>query len=109
MLCDRGKDLHVVASGITADDASGAAHWEADYTFSQTGRPVHNAIDAAFTFDDGLIRTHVDTFDFWAWSRQALGAPGLVLGWTPWLRGKVRATAAKGLDAYIARHPEALG
>ena len=80
----------------------------AEYTLSQTGRAVHNVIEAAFTFEDGRIRTHRDTFDFWRWSRQALGAPGLVLGWTPWLRRKVSAEATKGLDAYIARHPEAL-
>ena len=109
MLCDRGADLRVVASGITAEDATGAAHWEADYTFSQTKRPVHNVIDAAFTFEDGLIRTHVDRFDFWSWSRQALGVPGLLLGWTPFLRAKVAAEAQKGLAAYVARHPEALG
>ena len=66
-------------------------------------------IDAAFTFEDGLIRTHVDRFDFWSWSRQALGVPGLLLGWTPFLRAKVAAEAQKGLDAYIARHPGALG
>ena len=109
MLCDRGTGLRVAASGITADDSAGAAHWEADYTFSQTKRPVHNVIDAAFTFEDGLIRTHVDRFDFWSWSRQALGVPGLLLGWTPFLRAKVAAEAQKGLDAYIARHPGALG
>ncbi|WP_412062036.1 nuclear transport factor 2 family protein [Rubrivirga sp. IMCC45206] len=109
MLCARGKDLTVVASGIAADDDAGAAHWEADYTFSQTGRPVHNVIDAAFTFRDGLVATHRDTFDLWAWTRQALGAPGLLLGWSPVLQNKVRATAAKGLDAYIERHPDALG
>ena len=108
MLCDRGRDLRIVASGITADDAAGAAHWEADYTFSQTGRPVHNVIDAAFTFEDGLIRTHVDRFDLWAWSRQALGPVGLLLGWTPVLRARIAAEAARGLDAYVRQHPEAL-
>ncbi len=108
MLCDRGKDLRVVASDVRADDERGSAHWQADYTFSQTGRPVHNEVDAAFTFADGLIRTHVDTFDVWAWSRQALGVPGLLLGWTPWIRAKVAAEAARGLDAYVAQHP-ALG
>ncbi|WP_412068705.1 nuclear transport factor 2 family protein [Rubrivirga sp. IMCC43871] len=109
MLCARGNDLAVVASGITADDDAGAAHWEADYTFSTTGRPVHNVIDAAFTFRDGLIATHRDTFSLWAWTRQALGAPGLLLGWSPLLQRRVRATAAQSLDAYIERHPEALG
>lgn len=103
MLCARGKDLSVEASGIQADDRTGSAHWEADYTVSTTGRAVHNVIDAVFTFEDGLIRTHHDRFDFWAWTRQALGAPGVLLGWTPWMRGKVAAEANRGLDAYIAK------
>jgi len=54
---------------------------------------------------EGLIATQRDRFDFWAWSRQALGAPGLLLGWTPMLKNKVRAGAAKNLAAYMARTP----
>jgi len=42
------------------------------------------------------------SFDFWAWSRQALGLPGWLLGWTPWLRRKVRATAARNLAKFMA-------
>jgi ketosteroid isomerase-like protein len=97
MLCERASDLRIEH---TASDAG--AHWEAWYTFSTTGRKVHNVIDARFAFRDGLIVEHVDTFDFWAWSRQALGVPGLLLGWTPMLRTKVGATARKGLDKFIA-------
>ena len=103
MLCARGRDLTVEVSGIWADGDTGAAHWEPRYTFSATGRVVHNVIDASFTFEDGLIRTHRDRFAFWAWARQALGVPGVVLGWTPWLRTKVAAEAERSLDAYIAR------
>ncbi len=75
-----------------------SAHWEATYRFSATGRMVHNVIDAEFEFDaQGRIQRHVDSFDFWRWSRQALGPAGLVLGWTPLLRGKVRQQAAANL------------
>lgn len=80
------------------------AHWEAHYVFSATGRRVHNRIDAEFEFDPaGLIRRHRDRFDFWAWSRQALGMPGLLLGWTPLLRNKVRAQAAANLKRFLDR------
>jgi ketosteroid isomerase-like protein len=102
MLCQRGKDLRVVASDIEADASRGRAHWEATYTFSQTGRRVHNLIDAEFAFRDGLICEHRDRFDFWRWSRQALGAPGLLLGWTPLLRNKVRTQARANLDRFLA-------
>ena len=51
---------------------------------------------------DGLITRHRDRFDFWRWSRQALGPAGWLLGWTPLLRAKVRATAAGNLDRFLA-------
>ena len=88
-----------------ADDSLGQTHWEPRYTFSATGRPVHNVIDAAFTFEAGRIVRHVDTFDLWRWSRMALGFKGLLLGWSPTLRNAVRRQARRGLDAWIARHP----
>lgn len=91
-------------SGIQADSTQGQAHWEAHYLFSATGRHVHNRIDARFEFDEhGLIRQHRDRFDFWAWSRQALGTPGLLLGWSPMLRNKVRAMAAGNLRRFLER------
>lgn len=102
MLCGRAKDLKVEASGFSADDREGRAHWEAWYTFAATGRKVHNVIDARFTFRDGRIATHLDSFDLWSWTRQALGPAGILLGWTPMIQNKVRGTAMKGLDAYMA-------
>ena len=107
MLCDtvkaNGRDVwQLQVSQIT--DRS--AHWEPTYNFSATGRIVHNIIDAEFEFDGaGLIARHRDRFDFWRWTRQALGAPGWLLGWTPMLRAKVRAQAAKSLHRFMAsRH-----
>ena len=104
MLCDavkaKGRDVWKLdASAITER----SAHWDATYRFSATGRMVHNVIDAEFEFDNaGLIKRHRDRFDFWRWTRQALGAPGVLLGWTPMLRAKVRAQAAKNLERFLA-------
>lgn len=103
MLCGRAKDLKVEFSGIEADDHVGRAHWEATYDFTATGRRVHNVIDATFVFRDGMIGTHVDDFDFWRWSRMALGAPGLLLGWSPVVKNKVRGQARAGLVAFLAK------
>jgi hypothetical protein len=90
-------------NAVEAQGQAGSAHWEAHYRFSATGRMVHNRIDARFEFNaDGKIVRHVDRFSFWAWSRQALGAPGLLLGWTPLLRHKVQAQAMGRLDQYLA-------
>lgn len=100
MLCERAKDFSLEFSQIRSEADRGSAHWEAKYLFSQTGRHVHNIIDAEFRFRDGLIIEHDDRFDFWRWSRMALGVPGMLLGWSGFLRGKVQAQAAKGLAAF---------
>jgi len=101
MLCERGKDLKVEFSDIQADGSSGRAHWEAWYTFSATGRPVHNKIDARFEFRDGKIIRHRDIFDFPAWASQALGATGWLLGWSGFLKNRVRSRAAMTLAAFL--------
>ena len=109
MLCEavrsKGRDAwKLEASAISADATSGRAHWEPHYRFSATGRLVHNIVDAQFTFTpEGLIATHRDTFDFWRWSRHALGPAGVLLGWTPLLRNKVRAQAAANLAVFLGK------
>lgn len=103
MLVGRATDLAVTYRVVEADDRSGRVDWEAHYTFTRTGRPVVNRVQATFTLKDGLILTHRDAFGFWTWSRQALGLPGWLLGWTPLLRSKVRAEALRGLAAYRAK------
>ena len=94
----------LVRTGRAGNDAErGKAHWDARYTFTQTGRRVHNRIDARFLFRDGLIIRHEDTFSFWRWARQALGPAGLLLGWAPPLRAKVRSTARGNLRAFMRK------
>jgi hypothetical protein len=100
MLCKRGKDMTLEFS-VTEKAGKVTAHWEPKYSFSQTGRFVHNIVDAEFEFKDGLIIKHIDRFDFWRWSRQALGAPGLILGWTPFLRNKVSVMATANLKKFM--------
>jgi ketosteroid isomerase-like protein len=99
MLTGRAQDLAITLESHSATDDTGEAHWLADYTFGATGRRVHNDVRARFVFRDGLIAEHHDAFSFYAWSRQALGPAGLLLGWTPILRGKVRGQALEGLAA----------
>lgn len=103
MLITAGKDLKVSFRDVEADDRRGACHWEAWYTFSRTGRKVHNIIDASFEFQDGKILKHQDTFNFWRWSRQALGITGLFLGWTSVIQAKISETARKGLEKFMRR------
>jgi ketosteroid isomerase-like protein len=101
MLLGRATDLRAEFRDIRADDQTGSAHWEAYYTFN--GRPVHNVIDADFSFGDGLITKHVDSFDWPRWAGQALGLPGRLLGRTSFLHNQASKRARAQLDAYLAR------
>ena len=103
MLCERGTDLEITHSAVRTEGDRGSAHWDADYTFSATGRPVHNSIEARFVFRDGLIAEHADHFDLWKWTRQALGPVGVMLGWSPPIQNKVRHQASENLHSFMAR------
>jgi ketosteroid isomerase-like protein len=102
MLCERGKDLRVTVTDIQGDATTGSARWEVWYTFSATGRQVHNVIAAHFDFAEGRILRHVDRFDLHRWASQALGLKGSLLGWAPPVQRAIRRQAARGLDAFIA-------
>ncbi|MBV8464333.1 MAG: nuclear transport factor 2 family protein [Burkholderiales bacterium] len=106
MLIEGAKSLDITFNNVQGANGQGSAHWEAVYPFTQTGRHVHNKIDATFEFRDGLIWRHRDRFDFWAWSRMALGPSGLLLGWTPIVRNKVNKMAGQRLVKFIEKHPE---
>jgi ketosteroid isomerase-like protein len=103
MLCERGKDLEVRYRDVETHDDRGSAHWDADYTFSATGRKVHNSIDASFRFADGLIAEHDDRFGMWRWSRQALGPTGLFFGWSPVVKKRVTEQARENLSEFMAK------
>ena len=101
MLIDRSKgQLSIEFSGITEKSNKVVAHWEAKYLFSQTGRQVHNKIDAEFEFEQGKIIRHIDRFNFWKWSSMALGTPGILFGWSPLVRNKVRKQCLYLLENY---------
>ena len=104
LLAKKESDLVTEASGVTADESRGAAHWEARYSFPSvgTGRKVHNKIDAEFEFRDGKIIRHVDRFDLYAWTKMALGPVGFLLGWTPFFQKALRGKAIAQLDRFLA-------
>jgi limonene-1,2-epoxide hydrolase len=106
MLCSRAKNFTLTFSDVQADDVHGKAHWEAVYLFSATGRTVQNIIDGEFEFKDGKIWKHRDHFDFYRWSRQALGPMGALLGWSGFLKNKIQTEAAKGLKAFMAKQAQ---
>ena len=108
MLVEKGKDLELRFSDVHADATSGSAKWVATYTFSVSGNKVINVINAHFNFKNGKILIHRDDFSFYKWAGQALGLTGKLLGWTPFLKKKIRSTALRNLKAYMASHPQTL-
>jgi limonene-1,2-epoxide hydrolase len=100
MLCERATDLEIELGTVVADASRGSAHWEATYTFSATGRRVHNVIEASFQFAGDVVQHHTDAFDLYAWTRQALGLKGVLLGWSAPVQKAIRSQAARGLAAF---------
>jgi ketosteroid isomerase-like protein len=103
MLITSAKDLEITYGNVKAAAHQGECLWEARYTFSGTGRKVHNVISTRFEFRDGRILTHADHFNFWRWSRMALGAPGWVMGWTPYLLNAVRQKVRGRLENFMKK------
>ena len=104
MLTSRAKDdFEIALVEASADPEGGTAKWEAKYTFTQTGRKVHNKIAAVFAFRDGKIIRHIDRFPFWRWSSQALGPIGTLLGWSLPIKSVVRKKAKAALAQFMER------
>jgi hypothetical protein len=78
MICS--GDIRVWFEILAANDRTGWVRLVDAYTFGASntplrpGRPVRNAIESRFTFEQGLILSHDDDCDPKAWARQALGS-----------------------------------
>ena len=103
MLCQNATDLRIEFSGISASLKKGSAHWEAWYTFSKTGRKVHNIVAAEFEFKDSKIIRHADTFNLHKWAAQAMGWKGKLLGGTTFFKNKLHAQTNKMLADFTER------
>lgn len=102
MLCNsqKNQDFKVTFSNINVTEHDGSATWEAFYTFSKTGRKVHNIIEARFEFKDGKIIKHTDVFNLYRWSKQALGVKGFILGKTLFFQNKLKTQTNRLLDKF---------
>lgn len=101
MLLSRNGAIDINFENVWSDGQYGGVNWEAKYLFSKTGRKVHNIIRAKFQFKDGLIIDHRDSFDFYRWSRMALGVPAILLGWTGFFHQKVQNECTSMLTRYM--------
>lgn len=103
MLLQRAQgQLNIEVPTVKANETEGSSYWVARYPYGPKKRPVLNKVSGTFTFQDGKILTHKDEFDLWAWSRQALGVPGYLLGWSSFMRNKIQANTNKLLAKFIS-------
>jgi hypothetical protein len=103
MLLTRAEDLGIEVKILEDSPTRARVDWVAYYTFGATGRPVVNRVHTEMALSNGRIVRQIDSFDLWRWSRQALGARGWLLGWTPLVRDKIRAQAAHSLREYARK------
>jgi ketosteroid isomerase-like protein len=102
MLCTNAKGFSLTHRRVIADADYGSCDWTAHYIFSATGRSVVNKIHAHFRFQHGKILEHQDNFSLYKWSRQALGLPGMFLGWSRYMQKKIRKQAKANLHNFTA-------
>lgn len=103
LLSKKSNTTKITFTNITTEGNKGAVNWTAKYLYGNKNRKVVNNITANFTFKNGKIIKHIDTFNLWNWSRQALGFTGLLLGWTPFMKTKIQKTTRKKLDNFISK------
>lgn len=108
MFCVKSKDLIIEFRNVETNETQGKAEWTAIYTFSSTGREVVNNIKTHFIFENGKIIKHTDRFNFYNWSKQALGITGALLGWTPFIKSKVQKSGMKSLNEFINRRTQVI-
>ncbi len=105
MLCGSQKstDFRLNFEVLEESESKAIVHWEAFYTFSQTGRKVHNKIRAELSLEGGEIVEHSDSFNLYSWSKQALGFQGLLIGWSPFFKKKLQVHTNRMFDRWIAK------
>ena len=104
MLCKNAKDFSLTFSNIQLlDEEYATCNWIATYTFSKTGNKVVNNIKAHMKLKDEKIIEHSDAFKLSKWAAQALGLPGVLLGWTGFMKRKIQQNARKNLIAFIEK------
>jgi hypothetical protein len=101
MLVGRSKSIRIEHTVLESGPKHVIVNWIARYNFSKTGRPVANNITTRMDIENNSIVLQKDTFDLYAWSKQALGIQGYLLGWTSFMQNKIRATAQENLKTFM--------
>jgi ketosteroid isomerase-like protein len=102
MLTRSGQGVSVTISDVRANDTAGSAKIDSQFVFPQTGRTVHNHVEASFRFEAGQIVYHREAYDLHAWIQMALGVPRV----TPELEAQFKAQFQGGLAQMLATTPD---
>jgi limonene-1,2-epoxide hydrolase len=103
MLLTASTDLSITFKNVQDNPVGATCDWEAVYTFTLTGKKVHNIIHAQFVIENGKIVSHRDQFDLYRWSRMAFGFKGLLLGWTSFMQNQIRTKAGNRLTSFMKK------
>ncbi len=98
------KDMSLSWTVVFCEERKAQVFWEANSRHAGGRRIRHKAL-ATLAFWDGRIVRHVDGYNFWHWSRQALGITGALLGWHKGYRLAVQAAALRQLTSFMHSGP----
>ena len=103
LLSQKSSGTKISFGNISTTEEKGTATWKAEYLYGDKNRKVINKVFARFKFKDGRIIEHIDYFNLWRWTQQALGPMGYLMGWTPFMRNKIQKTVKMRLDDFIRK------
>jgi hypothetical protein len=90
------NNLQLEYKVLFGDERKAQVQWFATYQYGK--RPVRNEVLSTLAIWDDKIVRQVDEFNFWRWSRQARGLPGLAFGAMPWYQRSVQRSAQSRLE-----------
>ncbi|WP_342269364.1 nuclear transport factor 2 family protein [Spiroplasma endosymbiont of Aspidapion aeneum] len=76
--------------------------WSAHYLFGPKRRKVSNIVKSEMVIKDKKIALHTDVFDFYKWSKQAIGIASILFGKRKFFHNKICSVANKNLMNYIS-------
>lgn len=101
LLSRKTKTTKITCEMISTTAEKGKAEWTAAYRYGKNQRKVINHITAKFKFEEGKIIEHIDSFNLWKWTQQALGIVGYLIGWTAFMKNKIQKRTNRQLDKFI--------
>ncbi|WP_339923671.1 nuclear transport factor 2 family protein [uncultured Cyclobacterium sp.] len=102
LLSNKKADTKISFDIRRVSDERGKVNWVAEYAYGVKKRKVINKVSGEFKFKDDKIIEHIDSFNLWKWTKQAMGIVGYLIGWTPFMKSKIQNTTNKKLNKYIA-------